>query len=259
MRKLLALLAVVILIAGCTGQSTGQADNQTSGQEPVKVPSEKMTGTGGIIVSSAPDTVVENSRFLVTWKVATLHPETITKTQVYYDRLSHAGDAPTAITPSMLKYPSFTPSQKSISPATFTDYIAPGAASGDMPGKTYFRAYALIDGLNYWSDEYMVTVMPKPSVAIADFPSKVGKSSTFGVKWSLKNGYPGAVSSTYVTWGLRSGEYTSSSKGQTGSTPASFEAVVTAPSAAPETLYFVVKSTVDGAEYVSAEKTVSIY
>jgi hypothetical protein len=257
MRKLLALLAVIVLIAGCVGQSA----TQTSSTEPEKTPTEtaSLPPSAGVTVTSVPTTVVENSRFPVTWKVFTAQAMPITSTVLYYDKLSHAGDAPTAMQPSMLKYASVTPAQKGTTPATFTDYVAPGSAAGDSPGKAYFRAYALISGLNYWSDEYVVTVVPKASITVSDFPSSVGKSSTFNVKWDIKNGYPGKVDKTYVMWGTLSGMYTGTSPEQAGNTPASFQATLTSPSTAPGTFYFIVTAVVDGKAINSTEKSLTVY
>jgi hypothetical protein len=101
--------------------------------------------------------------------------------------------------------------------------------------------------------------MPKPSVTVTESPSSVGKSSTFVVKWTVKNGYPGKIGKTYVLSGIRAGQYTSTSLEQTGTTTASFQATLTAPASAPETLYFIVTSVVDGQSYNSTEGTLTVY
>jgi hypothetical protein len=217
-----------------------------------------MPASAGVAVLTAPTTVVADARFPVTWKAFTSEPLAISETVIYSDKLSHAGEAPTSMQPSMLKYSSLTTKQKGTTPATFTDYVTSGHAAGDSPGKLYFRAYALIGGLNYWSEEYVVSVVPKASVALSSFPSSVGKSSTFNVKWDVKNGYPGKVDKTYVMWGTLSGVYTGSSVEQTGNTPSPFQATLTMPSA-PGTFYFVVKAVVDGKDVSGTENMVSVY
>jgi len=254
MMKWLALLAVVVLLSGCVGQPANQAGS--SGNTPTGA--AIAAASAGVAVLTAPAKVVENTRFPVTWKVSTPDASAITETVLYYDRLSHAGAAPTAMQPSMLKYASVTPKQKGTVPATFTDYVAPGAAAGDTTGKIYFRAYALVGGLNYWSDEYAVEVAPKPAVSITEYPKSTGKSNTFTVKWGLKNGYPGKIGKTYVLYGVRDGEYASSTEAQAGSTPQSFEALLTAPKTAPETVYFIVASTVDGVSFNSTVMTLTV-
>lgn len=249
--KFWALLAVAVLVAGCVGQTA-----ETGGQPPAQAPTETATPSAGLSVSveSAPATVVAGSRFSVTWKVNSPDAKYITKTAVYYGTMSHAGDAPTAMPPSTFNYHSVTPSQKGNAPSTFTDYVS----AGDNPGKLYYRGYALIDQMNYWSDEYMVAITAKPSITVATYPTSVSKSSTFTVGWQVKDGFPGKVDKTYMMWGIRSGVYTSSSAEQIGITPKAFEATLTAPSTAPETVYFIVTAVVDGKAMNSTEMTLAV-
>jgi hypothetical protein len=249
MMKWLALLAVVVLVAGCVGQSADQAGG-------ISPTGAAITPTSsGVTVTGAPATAVVGKRFNVSWIVNSPQVADIAKTVVYYDTNSHPGTVSTGIPPSVFNYHTVTLAQKGTAPFAFTDYVS----TGNSAGKIYFRVYALVGQLNYWSDEYTVTVMPRPSVDIAEVPSSVGKSSTFNVKWSVKDGYPGKVDNTRVLWGVRSGGYDKYSSEQAGATPVSFEATLTAPSTAPETLYFIVTYAVDGVQYNSTEKTVAVY
>jgi hypothetical protein len=257
MRKVLALLAVMVLIAGCVGQSASQPATQGS---PAKTPTETTsTPPGvGVTVTSAPANVLENTRFQVSWNVFAAQPTAIAGTLVYYGGASHAGAAPTALPPSTFNYQSYTPTQKGVTPASMTDYVLAGSAAGDSPGKLYFRAYAIIDNLNYWSDEYVVDVYPRASINVTSYPSTATASASLPVSWTIKNGYPGKIDSTYVMWGLRSGQYTSTSAAQAGNTPTSFSATLTAPSSAPQTFYFLVTYTVDGQNYNSTEYSIPV-
>jgi hypothetical protein len=56
-----------------------------------------------------------------------------------------------------------------------------------LSGTIYFRGYALIDGKNYWTDEYHINVSAQPShqIKIINFPDKLPINSNGAFTWEI--------------------------------------------------------------------------
>ena len=106
--------------------------------------------TNYIIITSAPAQVNVNNSFSVSWYINT-SPSKITHTSIRYGTES----LPNPVLPS--DYP-----ESSAVLCTGTNCNVPGPFSIQMvlenPGTYYFRAYALVNGINLWSAEHNITV-----------------------------------------------------------------------------------------------------
>jgi hypothetical protein len=86
--------------------------------------------------------------------------------------------------------------------------------------------------------------------------------TNFTIQWQVSGGTPGTISNTSILWGFNSGgmnisDYPRSSAAQTGSTPQTFSAELTAPSGGGP-VYFRAHATVDGVDIYSPEQQIII-
>jgi hypothetical protein len=86
--------------------------------------------------------------------------------------------------------------------------------------------------------------------------------TNFTIQWQVSGGTPGTISNTSILWGFNSGgmnisDYPRSSAAQTGSTPQTFSAELTAPSGGGP-VYFRAHAVVDGVDIYSPEQQITI-
>ncbi len=119
--------------------------------------SEVVRNDSTIRVVYAPKEVKKDKAFSLAWGLNAVGDVTeTTHTAVYYDTVSRAGTLNTDATPEQAGYASFTKDfigKNHPVPQTFTiDFTA------EQTGELFFRALAVIDGKNYWTDEYKIVV-----------------------------------------------------------------------------------------------------
>lgn len=110
-------------------------------------------------------------------------PKTFHKSAVYFGTISSKGNLIKDIAPAETKY------TDSVKDFLTGDFITPlrfvGNTAIAKSGNYYSRAYAFIDGNNYWSDEREFTVKPIPTpgydIRIINYPKtvKLNDNSTF--------------------------------------------------------------------------------
>jgi len=253
MRAALLAIMAVLIIAGCVGQTAPAAGGQPAGGGPAVVPTPEAKAVS-VSITEGPTNVQVGKLFTVKWHVVGPSGSATNDSRIYYDVVSHAGTFASGVTPKTSGYKSFTPAQPGAMPADFSADIAPGPAGSTL----FYRAFAQVDGLYYWSDEYQLKeVVAAPTVAITASPADAAGTSSVNVAWKVEGGLPGSIGSTYLEWGILSGKYTSQTTAQTGTSPMAFSTALTAPSA-PNTVYFRVHAMVDGTDYTTDEKYILV-
>ena len=154
-----------------------------------------------VILVDAPKEAETGKTTTFTWRIDG-PPATINHTSVHYGTVSDPGEKDQKVKPEDTKYTDFVKDFAS------GDFNIPlqfvGNTMVSTSGTYYFRVHALIDGKNYWSDEYTLEVKPQGySISFADTPTTaiVGQPVTF--TWDI-NGPPTVVTSTTVRFGLES-------------------------------------------------------
>jgi hypothetical protein len=202
-------------------------------------------------ILNAPDTAVPGKSFDVIWKVNSPGEKTISNTAIHYGSQSEA--EPLMIT----SYPKLTPIQSGTIPANFSAKIIINST-----GITYFRAHAIIDGVNYWSLEKILTVSAPPIIIVTSIPGRPIENSNYTIKWQVSGGLAGDVSKTELLWDFKKGnaivtDYSQNTPSMTGKTPMEFSQTLKAGQSS--TIYFRAHAIVDGIEIFSDEKQITIY
>ncbi len=99
-------------------------------------------------------------------------------------------------------------------------------------------------------------------INVTSYPASVQGEANFTIQWQVSGGTPGAISNTSILWGFNSGgmnitDYPRSSAAQTGSTPQTFSANLTAPSGGGP-IYLRAHAVVDGVDIYSPEYQITI-
>lgn len=136
-----------------------------------------------ITINDLPKEMTEGDLATFTWYVdgpAT----TIHKSTVYFGLISEKGSFPIETAPSDTKY------SDSVKDFLRGDYAIPMTFVGNVtvstPGTYYARAYAFVDGKNYWSGERSFTVNAAGyEIKIIDLPSKVKLNDTTTFTWDI--------------------------------------------------------------------------
>jgi hypothetical protein len=100
------------------------------------------------------------------------------------------------------------------------------------------------------------------TINVTSYPASVQGDTNFTIQWQVTGGSPGTISNTSIIWGFNSGGtnisyYPRSSAAQTGSTPQTFSANLTAPSGGGP-VYFRAHAVVDGVDIYSPEYQITI-
>ena len=154
--KRLLLLAIIVLIAmaGCTPEPP-----VVDSPEPAKGIQFTATST------PQPSKAGEQLRFV--WEITAEEGTVALSTAVRYGRESTPGELGKDITPADTTYDRVPTAHVSVLlPDTFTSSLWTGSE-----GTLYYRFHAVIDGDNYWSDEYSVEITPE--IQVVDEPEPV--------------------------------------------------------------------------------------
>jgi len=141
---LTALLFVSLTVYGCSHPAQQQ-------EPPTETPIK-------ITVTDAPSDAIVDESFSITWEIES-GAKTIPHTATHYDYSSHAGSFGTDVAPGASGYTELTPdfAQGSFDiPNTFTVSIIPSEN-----GALYYRAHAIVDGMQYWTDERIIPLIAK--------------------------------------------------------------------------------------------------
>jgi len=148
------VVALSLLLSAC---QQAQKSNGTVAPVPIETKIELV---------SIPFSVIGGQQFEISWKISS-EPKTIMHTAVHYDTSSHRAQFTAATTPADAAYKSLTADYANIEssiPGTFAARLNAPAAGGNL----YFRAHAIIDGSNYWTEEQILQVLPNPEAVAAE-------------------------------------------------------------------------------------------
>jgi len=151
----IAFIAIVssLILSGCVSQEPTGTPAPTV--VPTTIPTAIPTATPvptqepgtSVEVLNAPATAVAGKSFDVVWRVNSPSVKTIPHTAVHYGPQAQVEPL------SLSSYPSLTPVQNGTIPANFSVRITINST-----GITYFRAHAIVDGVQYWSPERTITI-----------------------------------------------------------------------------------------------------
>lgn len=133
---------------------------------------------------STPTEITQPNPATFTWTVNG-PSKTIRTTTVYYGTESSPGPLSKTVVPADVRYSDmlkdFMEGNYSI-PLVFV-----GNANFSSAGTYYYRAYALIAGKHYWSDERMLTVNPEPKneIRVIDRPTALFTGDTATFTWEV--------------------------------------------------------------------------
>lgn len=167
MKKLvyfLAILAVMVLIAGCQpqqkvpeGSGTPIETTPSAGtQQPVQPQPQPSEPTIKISIISIPSTAQTGSSFNVGWKIESNEQKSITHTAVHYGTTSSPGALPKDIAPSNSGYPNIA---GLVTSATIPFIFSTTINTPSQETIFYLRAHVVVDGKNYWSEEKAVNIV----------------------------------------------------------------------------------------------------
>ena len=186
MRLLVIPVIIVVLaaVAFIASQPAPVAPVSPPTQPPATPPATEAVA---VAVTSAPITVETGKAFQVSWTVN--GTGTVTHSAVHYDYSSHPGTFGTDVAPAASGYPYFPKDYAAINmsaPASFTVSITP-----NVTGALYFRAHAIVDGKQYWTDEMALTVTVAPAVqetrvVITSAPATAESGKPFQISWGVE-------------------------------------------------------------------------
>ncbi len=158
----ITLLMTLALMYACTTSPTGDVITQTPpAQQPIVEPptsSQSVPKITGISLVTIPELAKTNDSVNIGWSVDSTENIMADSTRVYYDVVSHQDGFNTDMTPSKANYLFATMDSSKIldMPNQFmTNLKVPDSAK-----TIYLRAYATIDGKNYWSGEKSFDAVP---------------------------------------------------------------------------------------------------
>ena len=149
----LASVAIVsmLVISGCVSEKPEGTPAPTG--TPTTVPTvtvipvpTQQTGSG-VEILNAPTTAIAGKSFDVVWRVNSPSEKSIPHTAVHFGPQSQSEPL------TLSSYPSLTTAQTGTIPANFSAKIIINST-----GTTYFRAHAIVDGTNYWSQERTIMI-----------------------------------------------------------------------------------------------------
>ena len=150
---LIGLIALIVIVVVVVFRPTGEEIGEVI---PPQIPE--------ITVLSAPTTAEAGQEISFSWRIEGLET-TIPHTAIHFDYSSNPGAYDVEVTPGASGYGSLTPdfaSGEFSIPDEFSATVTP-----DQTGTLYYRAHAIIDGKNYWTNERSIAVsevMQLPSV-----------------------------------------------------------------------------------------------
>ncbi|HYN44488.1 MAG TPA: hypothetical protein VER35_00665 [Candidatus Limnocylindrales bacterium] len=156
---------------------------------------------------------------------------------------------------TITSYPEKTTGMAGEIPSDFTVNISINKTS-------YFRALAIIDGTNYWSDEKRITIYTAPTIKMFSIPKRVVENTDFTITWEVSGGAAGNIDRTEIIWDFKKGnasitDYSHNTSSMTGKTPLELTGILKIPQTS--TIYFRAYAIVDGMEIFSDEFPITIF
>ena len=147
-----------------------------------------------ISIIDAPKVANQGDIFTLTWRVDGV-PTTIQNTAIYYGSVSTPGTLGKEVVPVTTKYTDQTEEFLK------GEYTVPLQFVGNVkiasPGSYFYRGHAVIDGQNFWTDEYSLEVSPKVTVSPEESETTPKSSPTLSEEENMEE-LPSAVSPTGV-------------------------------------------------------------
>lgn len=211
----------------------------------------EVTQKPSLRLLSTPMRAVSGEELVASWEVTTPFDPVSFSTRVYYGAASRqvsADSSPPAGYPTSTATYSVA-EKKPIN--SFQAIVVP-----NVEGSLFIRAYAEIDGRDYWSDEREILIKKRLEVVLLSYPEKGNVSSLYAFQWRVVGGDPGIIEETSVVWGpkkgQKKGDYTFTGTLQKGSTPKNFQDSFYI-GYGGVFLYFRVYAVVDGVYHYSEE------
>ena len=211
-----------------------------------------------VVVVDIPTTVETGSPFTISWKVNSNSEYQINHTAIHYGPDSESEPL------TLISYPNVTYDYSGVMiPATFSANI-----TINTPGVTYFRAYATINDVNYWSEEKRIVVngppiSTAPTIDISDAPSEADVGSPFTITWKVNSNVEYQTIHTAVHYGPESESeplgltsYQNITDVHRGLVPATFSSNITIDT--PGIIYLRAHIIIDNVNYWSEEKRIVI-
>ena len=255
--KLITCIAIVLslLISGCVTETPAEV-SPTAAPTTTPAASKMVAGVG---VINAPDSAKVGHSFEINWKVNNPGEVEIPHTAIHYGPESQSEPLTTT------SYTYLTKPKSGKIPAEFS-----AGLTINETGTTYFRAHAVIEGKNYWSDEMTVTISEttdetarssEPSIKVTSYPSSVDGEADYTIKWEVSGGTSGDIGHTAIHWGFSSASadianYPRVSQILTGKTPQGFSSILKSP--AGGSIFFRAHAIVDGIHVYSDEYKITI-
>ena len=255
--KFITCIAIVmsLIISGCVSEPPAEVSPTTTlTTTPVAAKME-----AGVEVINAPDMAEVAHSFEINWMVNNPVETDTPHTAIHYGPESQSEPLTTT------SYPDLTKPEKGTIPAEFS-----AALTINETGTTYFRAHAVIEGENYWSDEMTVTISEPAqekaistalSIKVTSYPGSVDGETDYTIKWEVSGGIPGDIGHTAIHWGFSSASadianYPRVSQVLTGNTPQSFSTILKSP--AGGSIFFRAHAIVDSTHVYSDEYKITI-
>jgi len=145
----------------------------------------------------------------------------------------------------------------SVNPALTTaeigDVINSTASDISMTGYDTATGWGIVNAFT------AVNRIADPTITITTSPDYVRLNGTFSISWLVSGGSPGAISRTYLTWGLSSSSLTQTSPDFSGTTWARFSVNDIQAPGYNSTIYLKAYAVVDGSLYESAMLDIPVH
>jgi len=246
---------LLLALAGCMGAQQQPAPAVLE-SEPIIEP--EVLNVTVQLLRVPPEQIIEGESFTVAWFVNSNTAKAVTQTAIIYGNASAAD----AYSPDERHYSSFTEAQTGSAPGAYEALIGTGTQD------VYLRAFAVVEGKKYWSDEAKVAVKIIPldlSVSITDAPHEISSNVGFDVGWTVSSNKPKQVQMMELVYGMQSVPVPSASAypnsmlvlPEDGMVPGSFSVHIE-PVRVQTILHFRVHLVVEGKDYWSEEKAVRL-
>ena len=158
--------------------------------------------------------------------------------------------------------PTTTPTPTPTAISTETPTATSTETAVVVPTETLTPTATPISAITSTSTTNATVTATTATINVTSYPAGVQGEANFTIQWQVTGGTPGTISNTSILWGFNSGgmnitDYSRSSAAQTGSTPQTFSAELTAPSGGGP-VYFRAHATVDGVDIYSPEQQIII-
>ncbi len=153
---IILLVLAIFLVSGQQGCPGKQEAADLTINQSLEDAQEAPKAPIAIMITSAPAVSEPGVEVTLSWKIESELNRTVTHTAIHYDTESHPGNFSTDVTPDASRYPELTKEFASgifDVPSEFNVTIKPREA-----GKIFYRAHAIFEGKNYWTEEKVLVV-----------------------------------------------------------------------------------------------------